>query len=133
MVQALGLLGGAGWVLVVGETSSVAWLLIGMTAFGVCKGFYDSGIFAALYDVVEPRARGTAAGLMNAVGWGGGALGPLWVGLATQYGSEATEIANMSNAIAWGGAIYLGAALCLGIAIYRYSTYFPSCSNEDLP
>ena len=44
-----------------------------MTAFGVCKGFYDSGIFASLYDSIEPSARGTAAGLMNTVGWGGGA------------------------------------------------------------
>ena len=42
--------------------------------FGVCKGFYDSGIFAALYDTIEP-ARGTAAGIMNTVGWGGERLG----------------------------------------------------------
>jgi len=133
MVQAMGLLVGAGWVMVVGETTSVTWLLIAMTAFGVCKGFYDSGIFAALYDVVEPRARGTAAGLMNAVGWGGGALGPLWVGLATQYGSEATEIANMSNAIAWGGAVYLCAALCLVIAVYRYPPHFPTSVQKNLP
>jgi hypothetical protein len=45
-------------------------LLLAMTCFGICKGFYDSGIFASLYDAIEPRARGSAAGLMNTVGWG---------------------------------------------------------------
>jgi MFS family permease len=87
-----------------------------MTAFGFCKGFYDSGIFASLFDLIEPRARGTAAGIMNTVGWGGGALGPLFVGLASKYGSKSTEMENMSDAIAFGGAIYLIGAAALGFA-----------------
>lgn len=51
-----------------------------MTGFGFCKGLYDSGIFASLFDAIEPRARGTPTGLMNTVGWGGGAVGPVAVG-----------------------------------------------------
>jgi MFS family permease len=84
-----------------------------MTAFGFCKGFYDSGIFASVFDLIEPRARGTAAGIMNTVGWGGGALGPLFVGLASKYGGKATEMENMSGAIALGGPIYLLGAAAL--------------------
>ena len=86
LVQASGLLAGAGFVCLVGKTNSETTLLVAMTVFGICKGFYDSGIFASVYDSIEPRARGTAAGLMNTVGWGGGALGPLFVGLATCSG-----------------------------------------------
>ena len=61
-------------------------------------GGANSGIFASVYDTIEPRARGTAAGIMNTVGWGGGALGPLFVGLAAKYGrslsiSEAQAVA----------------------------------------
>jgi MFS family permease len=113
LVQGAGLLLGATFVYLVGHTTSTTTLLVAMTGFGFCKGFYDSGIFASLYDVVEPRARGTAAGIMNTVGWGGGALGPLFVGLAAQYG-RGSEIENMSAAISSCAVIYLlGAALLL--------------------
>jgi MFS family permease len=88
-----------------------------MTAFGFCKGFYDSNIFAALYDFVSPRARATAAGIMNTVGWGGGALGPLFVGWATKHGKHATGVENMSEAIASCGAVYLAGSLVLFLAI----------------
>src|SRR5206468_9504678 len=95
LVQGLGLTFGASFVFLVGKTSSATTLLVAMSLFGLCKGFYDSGIFASLFDTIEPRARGTAAGIMNTVGWGGGALGPLFVGLASQYGAKPTEVENM--------------------------------------
>ena len=88
-----------------------------MACFGFCKGFYDSGIFASLFDVIEPRARGSAAGLMNTVGWTGGALGPLFVGYASKYGGRPTEVENMSDAIAFGGVIYLVAAILIVVAM----------------
>ncbi len=118
LVQALGLLAGAAFVFLVGKTESKSTLLLAMTIFGFCKGFYDSGIFASLYDTIEPRARGSAAGIMNTVGWGGGALGPLFVGLASKYGRKPTEMENMSEAIAFGGIIYLVGAALLFTAIY---------------
>jgi len=92
-----------------------------MTAFGACKGFYDSGIFASLFDAIEPRARGTAAGLMNTVGWGGGALGPVFVGWASKYGSKPTEVENMGEAIAFGGIIYLAAAALVAAAMLLFA------------
>jgi MFS family permease len=113
LVQALGLLSGSAFVVLLGTTTEVSTLFLAMAAFGFCKGLYDSNIFASLYDGIDPRARATAAGLMNTVGWGGGALGPLYVGWATTYGSHGTEMANMSAAIAWGGAIYLAGAVLL--------------------
>jgi len=118
MVQAFGLLVGATFVAVVGLTSSVTTLLAGMTLFGLCKGLYDANIFASLFDVIEPRARATAAGIMNTVGWGGGALGPLAVGLATKYGRHTRAVDNMSEAIAFGAIIYvIGAGLLLTAAL----------------
>jgi MFS family permease len=117
MVQAIGLVVGAGFVSMVGTTGSIGTLTLAMSLFGACKGFYDSGIFASLFDSIEPRARGTAAGLMNTVGWGGGALGPLFVGFATKYGTGASKVENMSHAIAWCGVIYLLAAALVIVAI----------------
>ena len=121
LVQAIGLLFGAVFVFYVGTTRNVTTLLIAMTVFGICKGLYDSNIFAALYDQIEPRARASAAGIMNTVGWGGGALGPLAVGWITKYGRHATAMENMSEAIAWCGAIYLLGALLLMVAVFTAS------------
>jgi sugar phosphate permease len=119
IVQAAGLLLGATFVGLVGLTHDTATLLVSMSLFGLCKGLYDSNIFASLYDVVQPRARATAAGIMNMVGWGGGALGPLAVGLATKYGRHESAIDNMSEAIACGAIIYVaGAGLLLLAAVY---------------
>jgi MFS family permease len=129
LVQAAGLLLGATFVFLVGWTSNTTTLLVAMTGFGLCKGFYDSGIFASLFDVIDPRARGTAAGVMNTVGWGGGALGPLCVGLAAKYGSRPTEVGNMSQAIAACAFIYLlGAALLLA-AIVRSARARPGLNG----
>jgi MFS family permease len=116
-VQAFGLLVGAVFVATVGLCTTTPVLLAAMTAFGLCKGCYDAGIFASLFDQVEPRARASAAGIMNTVGWVGGALGPLFVGLATRYGGGDGDVANMSRAIACGGAVYLVCAALLFAAI----------------
>jgi len=117
LVQALGLSVGAGFVFLVGTTSTVSTLLIAMTCYGLTKGFYDSNIFASVYDVVEPRARASAAGMMNTVGWSGGALGPVFVGYVAKNGRHPSEIENMSEAIAWGSAVYIVGAALLFLAI----------------
>ena len=111
LVQACGLLFGAAFVAIVGLAETLPWLLGSMVVFGLCKGIYDSNIFASVCDVVEPRARASATGLMNTVGWAGGALGPLAVGIATTYGRHGTDtVANMSEAIAFGAVIYVAGA-----------------------
>jgi MFS family permease len=127
IVQAMGLLLGSGAVFLVGSTADVKTLLLAMTLFGFFKGLYDSNIFAALYDVVEPRARATAAGVMNTVGWGGGALGPVLVGWLATHGKRATEVENMSEAIAWCGAVYLAGAVLLIAA----TSFLPGKPGHD--
>lgn len=121
MVQMAGLLVGATFVYLVGSTESKTVLIVAMTLFGICKGFYDSNIFAALYDVTPPQIRASAAGLMNTVGWGGGALGPLAVGWLSEHGSSADKMENMSQAIASGSVVYLVGAVFLGVAIFFIS------------
>jgi MFS family permease len=125
LVQLVGLLVGTVFILLIGKTASITVLIVAMTCFGVCKGFYDSGIFASLYDTIESRARGTAAGLMNTVGWGGGALGPIFVGYVSKYKGQGTEIKNMSDAIAFGGAVYLLAAILVIFAIFNFGRCHP--------
>jgi MFS family permease len=125
LVQALGLLVGSVFVFLVGTTADVTVLLIVMSCFGFCKGLYDSNIFAAMFDVIEPRARGTAAGIMNTVGWGGGALGPLAVGWISKHGRHPTEMENMSEAIAACSLLYI---VCAGLLLAA-----ARCARWDTP
>ena len=91
-----------------------------MVCFGLCKGFYDAGIFASLYDVVHPRSRASAAGVMNTVGWIGGAFATKLTGWYADNGSYGSPVANMSRFIAGGGLIYLvgGIVLLLMVAFF---------------
>jgi len=128
--QAVGLLVGAGFVMLVGKTTEISTLILAMTVFGVCKGFYDAGIFASLYDVVPIRSRATAAGIMNTVGWGGGALGPLLTGWYAQHGGQGSEMANMSRFISSCGAVYVTCGVLLIAAVFAFAprdvVYSPS-------
>jgi MFS family permease len=110
LVQAFGVLGGAPFVLLCGQTFSVAWLIVALSAWGLFKGIYDANIFASVFDVIRPEARGTAAGFMNMVGWlGGGATAPVVVGfLVDRY--------DFSLAISSAALVYIAAAGFLGAA-----------------
>ena len=49
-----------------------------MAGFGVFRGIYDAGIYASLFEVIEPRLRATVIGLAIAVAYLVGALAPAW-------------------------------------------------------
>ena len=109
-VQALGVLCGAPFVLICGQTQSVTWLIVALIAWGLFKSFYDANIFASVYDVIRPEARGTAAGFMNSIGWIGGGAAPVAVGYLAQSTS-------LSLAISLTAVVYLAAAVLLGCAM----------------
>jgi MFS family permease len=118
-VQAFGVLAGAPFVLLCGQTYSVAWLIVALSAWGLFKGLYDANIFASVFDIIRPEARGTAAGFMNMVGWlGGGATAPVVIGfLAERYG--------FNLAISSAALVYLAAAVFLvaaGVALRSRDT-----------
>jgi MFS family permease len=110
-VQAIGVLGGAPFVALCGMTSSVGVLIPALTMWGLFKGLYDANIFASVYDIVGPEARGTAAGVMNAFGWlGGGGTAPIVIGLIAQRES-------LGFAIALTSSVYVAAGILLLIGI----------------
>ena len=119
LVQAVALILGSFCVVAVGRAPGMEVLVGAMIFFGLCKGAYDGGIFASAFDCVPPWERASVAGLMNLIGWGGGALGPLAIGLASSFGSG-TQMERMSGAIAWSGAAYLVAAGLLLAALFSH-------------
>jgi len=120
LVQAVALVIGAFFVALIGAAPTLPLLMGAMLAFGLCKGAYDGGIFASVFDLVDSRERGSVAGLMNLCGWGGGALGPLVVGLLCGSGAEAGQMARMGAAISWSGSAYLLAAILILATLRLY-------------
>lgn len=90
LTQSLGLLCGVPFLFLTGWTTSVPILILAMIGFGYFKGLYDANIFASLYDAVPVESRGTAAGLLNSLGWLGGGLAPVTIAVASsRYGMSA--------------------------------------------
>lgn len=51
------------------HVSSLGWCIAWLFAFGIFKGVCDAGIFASFFDVVAPRYRASAMGIMLCVGF----------------------------------------------------------------
>jgi len=106
-VQAIGMFGGAPFVVVCGLTQSVGTLIVALTFWGFFKGLYDANIFASVFDVVPPAARGRAAGFMNMIGWlAGGGSAPLVIGIVASRSS-------LGTAMALASVVYIAAGLLL--------------------
>ncbi|MBX6316246.1 MAG: MFS transporter [Isosphaeraceae bacterium] len=113
LTQALGLFAGVPFLFLTGWTLSVPVLVLAMVGFGLFKGLYDANIWASLYDVVEPSRRASALGLMNAIGWVGGAVAPVAIAIAAQR-------LGMSACLAATSLIYLlfGSLLVVGVRTF---------------
>jgi MFS family permease len=106
-IQAIGLLCGAPFIFLCGWTPELMVLIPSMACFGFFKGIYDANIWAGLYDFVPAARRGSAVGLMNMLGWLGGALGVEMIGRAADAGI------TLSYAISSTAAIYAAVAVLL--------------------
>jgi MFS family permease len=114
LVQATGVLCGAPFVAFCGMTRSVTWLIFSLAAWGLFKGIYDANIFAAMFDVVKPEARGAAAGFLNSAGWlFGGGSAPVVIGVIAKWH-------GLSAGIAAASIVYLFACGLLLTAAFRF-------------
>ena len=96
-------------------TGSFHWLIFSLLVWGIFKGFYEANIFASMFDVIQPEARGTATGFMNMMGWlAGGGTAPAVVGfLADRIG--------LSRSVALTAFSYLAASILLSIGAFRFA------------
>jgi MFS family permease len=107
LVQAFAVICGAPFVFYCGRVESLVQIVPLLAAWGVFKGFYDANIFAAVYEVIPPAARGSTAGFMNMVGWlAGGATAPVVIGYIAQH-------RGMPFAISSASFIYVASGILL--------------------
>lgn len=107
LVQAAGLLLGAPFIFLLGWSADTAVVYAALGLFGVFRGFYDSNLFASLYEVVRPEGRATATGLMLCVAFLAGGAAPVVVGRLGQQFSLGAALASTSIFYVAAAAIIL--------------------------
>jgi MFS family permease len=127
LVQSVGLVIAAPFVFLAGRSPSLGIVIVGLIGAGLCKGIYDANIFASLFDVVAPKDRGTAAGLMNTVGWTGGFVAPWAVGKASKAFGLGVAIGSTATVYLLVGLL-AGFASHLAVARHRLPRQDPSLS-----
>ncbi len=105
LVQAAGLALGAPFIFLLGWSDSSAVVYASLGLFGVFRGFYDSNLFASLYEVVQPQARATATGIMLCAAFFGGGTAPLLIGWLGQRFSLDLALASTSVFYLAGAAV----------------------------
>ena len=109
-VECLGLLCGAPFLWLMGATDTLWIAYLGLAGFGLFRGVYDSNLFAALFDVIEPKYRATATGLMLSVAFVIAAAAPVLLGWLKQHLDLSTGISGLSF-------VYLGSSVLVFVAL----------------
>jgi MFS family permease len=112
LVQAIGIFFEAPFAIICALTGSMHWLIASLLLWGIFKGFYEANIFASVFDVIRPEARGTATGFMNMMGWlAGGGSAPVVVGFLAEWYGLGNAIAITASAYVIASILLLTAAL----------------------
>jgi len=112
-VEIAGLLLGAPFIYWIGVTNDKLWLYAAMGLFGFFRGIYDSNLFAALFDVIEPRYRASSMGIMLAFAFIIGAFAPVILGWIK-------TVAGLEQGILLLAALYLVGSLLIFIGLKLY-------------
>jgi sugar phosphate permease len=105
--ESLGLLDGAPLIVWMGYAGSVPTCCTALALFGLFRGIYDSNLWAAMFDVVEPRYRASATGLMLSCAFLVGAIAPVLMGWMKGFVGLSTAIASLGAVYFAGGVIVL--------------------------
>jgi sugar phosphate permease len=106
----LGLLLGAPFIYWLGQSSTPGSSYLALALFGLFRGLYDSNLFASLFDVVEPRLRASATGLMLSFAFVVGSLSPAVLGWMKMRVGLATGLSSLAGCYVFG-------AICILIAV----------------
>ncbi len=117
VLQTTALMLGAPTLMFLGMAPSCAAAWTGVTLYGVARGLFEVNSHASLFDVIEPRHRSTAEGLMTMIAFFAGSLSPLMIGaLADRMGIRGFEIGFSLLGVAY----FLGGLSTLASALFTF-------------
>lgn len=106
-MNCLGLLLGAPFIVLLAWSPGLGIVFVALAGFGFFRGLYDSNLFATLFDIIEPRYRATAAGLMLSVGFVAGASAPLALGWIKSVSGLDAGLLLLAGVFAAAGLVLL--------------------------
>jgi MFS family permease len=118
-LQAAALWLGAPFLFLLGAEVAPALVYFALAGFGLFRGIYDAGIYASLFEVIEPRFHSSAAGLVIAFAFLIGAVAPLALGAAKQYLGLSAGLSSLALVYAGGGSSILLASRRFFAADYQ--------------
>ncbi len=104
-VEFLGLLLGAPFIFIMGWTSDLYVSYAALALFGFFRGVYDSNLYAALFDVIEPRYRSSSVGVMIAFAFIVGSMAPVVLGAMKGTYGLSVGISSLSFLYLAGAAV----------------------------
>ena len=114
-VEFVGLILCIPFILMMAFVHSLPLMIIAILMFGFATGVYDSNIYAALFDVIDPRFRAVATGLFGCGGCIVGAFGPAVMGFLNDAFTPRVSMASLT-VIAVIGAL---AILCARVFTFK--------------
>lgn len=109
-IQGLALLAGAPFVFWLGKASSLAALYVALSAFGFCRGLFDSNTYPAFFAVIPPRYHASSSGLLIAFAFTIASLSPILLGRARETIGLASGFSALAIAYVLGAACALWGA-----------------------
>ena len=107
----LGLLVGAPFILWMARAGSFEAVCWAMGLFGLARGIYDSNQFASIFDVIAPRYRASAMGVMLSAAFIFGAVAPVVLGVVKDRFTMSAGLAALSVFFLVGAGFILLARL----------------------
>ncbi|MDR0870105.1 MAG: MFS transporter [Planctomycetaceae bacterium] len=83
-IESIGMLLATPFIFLMGWSDNLWVVYLALCGFGIFRGVYDSNLFVALFDVIEPKYRSTATGLMLSFAFVIGAFSPVALGWVKQ-------------------------------------------------
>ncbi len=120
--QYLGMMLAAPFIVAMGMAGGPIACCVALASFGFFRGVYDSNLFAAPFEVIEPRYRASAVGLMLACAFVMGASAPALLGWMADHMSMSTAMASMAAVYFLSGVVVL---------IARYTTFAGDAIDES--
>ena len=80
MLQAFGLIAGAVFLFIMGESRTIWVLYLCFAGWGFFRAFFDANTYTILYDVTPPRLHASCSSAMITTGFAVGALAPVVLG-----------------------------------------------------
>ena len=103
-VELAGMLLSIPFILIISRTSALWLMIAALILFGFTSGVYDSNLYAALLDVIDPKYRAMATGIFGCGGCIIGALGPVVMGFLSDAFSIRIAFASLAVFSLIGGA-----------------------------